>query len=175
MKFKAFYKKYKPQAIVVLILLLSAGALAFMQSAGLKISPTQHESDNTPVTATLTTPTSTSPSPVPPKKTSTPTRTTKDIFAYQKAVTEYANRRLQFDSCVQVPATVTYKAGMQIMLDGRSADPQTIHIDTHTYALNGFDFKIITLDKVKATTVMRVSCESQGSPQYNIGKITIYP
>ena len=98
----------------------------------------------------------TSPSPTPsatPKKVATPkpaaqsAATSSNTTDYTRLATDFikVGGLIQFnDRCQPTPGQLTIKAGSQVMLDNRSTVAKTIKLDTVSYSLPAFTYRIIT-------------------------------
>ena len=80
--------------------------------------------------------------------------------SYNKAVVQYADKRIQFQqSCQTVPNNVVYKNGVTLMLDNRASITHTIKIDSKTYVIGAYDYTIVTLSNTKLPHTILVDCD----------------
>jgi hypothetical protein len=105
------------------------------------------------------------------KKPAAPAATAK--LTYQQTVEKFAGRRIQFDSCTTPQRQFTFKSGTQIMLDGKSADPQEIRIDKQVIRLDGYGYKLVTLRNTTLPHTITVDCTTAGQPAYNVTTIVL--
>jgi len=94
---------------------------------------------------------------------------------YQEEIENYEGRRIQFTNCQATPSAITFKNGTQIMLDGKSEDPQRILINNRAIILYGYDVAYVTLRSNEAPITVSVDCEWLGSTQYNIAELLLQP
>lgn len=96
---------------------------------------------------------------------------------YQLAIENYANHRLQFDNCVMVYPMIsaTFKSGSEILIEGKSLDPQIVHFAGSEIVLQGPDISLMQLPTVATVTTFDIDCEMLDDRQYNVGRITLYP
>ena len=81
-------------------------------------------------------------------------------IAYNNALVQYADRRIQLDkNCQATPNNVTYKDNTGIMIDNRSAQTRTIKVGT-TFTIKPWGFKIVVLPDIylKSKTIL-VDCD----------------
>ncbi len=89
---------------------------------------------------------------------------------YSQLVNEYADRRIQFDdSCQAKPANTTFKVGIKIMFDNRSAQPRTIKIGNITYSFTPYGYRILTLSSQNLPDALSINCDSS----VNVGRILL--
>lgn len=98
---------------------------------------------------------------------------------YQIAIDNYnkGGRLLQFENCEARPLipSITFAGGTEIMVDGKSADPQTLYIFGQTIQFQGYDFEFITTPKVTQTETYNIDCAVNGTRYYNVAKIIVQP
>ncbi len=70
-------------------------------------------------------------------------KTAKPFASYQKALESY-QYKFQFVNCTAVPAKLTFKQGVKVMLDNRDAVARTIGIGNTKYTIQAYDFVIAT-------------------------------
>jgi len=92
-------------------------------------------------------------------------------LTYQQVVDKYQNTRLQFSqNCQALPATgITFKNGMSVMFDNRTAEKHIISLDGTGYVIGPYGFIILTLSYKTLPHTVRIDCDSQ----YNVGNILI--
>lgn len=107
------------------------------------------------------------PSPIVKKQKSVPTPVPK---TYTELVKEYVDRRIQFDqNCQMSPNSVTYKNGVSMMLDNRSAETKKITVGGTNYSIGGYGYKIITLSSKNLPNELWFNCNSAT----NIGRVLL--
>lgn len=96
---------------------------------------------------------------------------------YEIATENYQGYRMHFENCVATSPLVgaTLTSGTVIMLEGKSADPQTIYLAGGQYVLHGYDFMLIKVPTVTKVQKFYVDCEMLDQRQYKIATLTIYP
>lgn len=119
----------------------------------------------------------TPPAVTPPTTTTSSTSATKNVpkkgvtqvspstptqgLSYTKAVALYGSRRIQFnDLCQPEPSASNFRNGDAVMFDNRSSKPLTFALDSVSYKLAGYSFRIITLRASKLPYTMRIDCGS---------------
>ncbi len=103
---------------------------------------------------------------VAPSKGGTATQTQ----TYTKLVTQYKDRRIQFDAmCQAKPNNVTYKNGTSVMFDNRSGDARIITIGGVKYSFPGYGYKILTLSSPILPKTLLLSCGAA----VNVGQILL--
>lgn len=70
-------------------------------------------------------------------------KTAQPIQNYQKALETYPYK-LQFVNCASLPAKLTFKQGVRVMLDNRDPKAHVIAFGKNKYTVNAYDFTIIT-------------------------------
>lgn len=70
-------------------------------------------------------------------------KTAKPFASYEKALESY-QYKFQFVNCTAIPAKLTFKQGVKVMLDNRDAVARTIGIGTTKYTIQAYDFVIAT-------------------------------
>jgi hypothetical protein len=102
-------------------------------------------------------------------------RSDDDAVVYQRDVTAYQGKLIQFENCQSLLSNYTFKSGTKIMLDGKSPDPQIITVGAKSVTLNGFDYAFVTLESATEPKTIDVDCRTQDQAQYNVAKILIQP
>ncbi|KKT37583.1 MAG: hypothetical protein UW27_C0014G0004 [Parcubacteria group bacterium GW2011_GWA1_44_13] len=101
----------------------------------------------------------------PPVVTATPA-----LGNYSQLVTEYRDRRVQFNNiCQMSPSALTYKNGTKIMLDNRSSESRVVTIDGTPYNFSGYSYRFVTLSSNTLPRTLAVNC----GPSINVGVITL--
>lgn len=96
--------------------------------------------------------------------------TANQAQTYTRLVTEYKDRRIQFDMrCQAVPSNITYKNGTQVMFDNRSGDARVITIGGVKYNFPGYGYKIITLSSQTLPKNILLSCGAA----VNVGQVLL--
>lgn len=89
---------------------------------------------------------------------------------YTKLVTQYVDRRIQFDAMCQAhPNNITYKNGTKVMFDNRSGDARIITVGGVKYNFSGYGYKILTLYSSKLPKTLLLSCGAT----VNVGQILL--
>lgn len=70
-------------------------------------------------------------------------KTTKPLATYEKALESY-QYKFQFVNCTAIPAKLTFKQGVKVMLDNRDQFARTIGIGNTKYTIQAYDFVIVT-------------------------------
>lgn len=88
---------------------------------------------------------------VKPVRRSTPTAsvpTVTDTRTYTEMVVAYKDRTIQFNAQCQVPPLTQrgFKVGTDVMLDNRSSETKTITLGGVTHTLNGYGWKVVSLN-----------------------------
>ncbi len=66
---------------------------------------------------------------------------------YTSLLQQYSGRTFQFDDlCHGTPGQMVVKKGQSILLDNRSANPITLRLDTQSYMLAGYGFKVVNVN-----------------------------
>ena len=126
--------------LVVLVVLVGIMLWSWRQPCG--SSPLSYLNSNNP---------SPSPTPVVVKKKTT---ATKSVTApatdaqYGQLASQYgqAGRLIQFDStCHVTPGQLTIKTGSKVMLDNRSAVAKTVKLDSTSYSLPAYNYRVVTV------------------------------
>ena len=79
-------------------------------------------------------------------------------LSYEHALTQYIDKRIQFDSrCQATPSQVTYKNGTSIMLDNRASVARTIKIGS-LVSIPAYGFKIIQISSDTLPATWLVDC-----------------
>ncbi len=84
-------------------------------------------------------------------------------LSYEAALKLYASARIQFgEMCNGISSAQTWKNGMDVMLDNRSAQPRTIHLGIlGNVSIKAWGFKIVKLYVPTPPTVINVDCDGQ--------------
>ncbi len=133
------------------LIVLSIGGLIFLTALILAMTTnkTSTPTETTPSsTAEITVPVDTADEktnakPVVKPTTKTPPKTAQTPEAYQKALATYAYK-IQFVDCAALPAKLTFKQGVKVMLDNRDPKAHTVAFGSFKYAVKAYDFTIIT-------------------------------
>jgi len=65
---------------------------------------------------------------------------------YTALIQQYSDKKVQFNEfCHGIPGQLVVKKGQQILLDNRSADTKTIRLDSQTYVLSGYGYKVVVV------------------------------
>ncbi len=119
-----------------------------------------------------------SPSPTPGKslkaspKTSEPESVSAD---YNTLLKQYVGRYIQFDSlCHGIPGQMVVKKGQSILLDNRSADTKTIKLDSQSYMLPGYNYRIVLIGTTKPLPYsLGIDCKSVNGSTENTAVINV--
>lgn len=125
--------------------ILAVIVIAFSVNAIVKKEPTPVDTtpiEEVPVETPVTTPARRRTTPVASVPTVSDTRT------YTEMIVAYKDRTIQFNAQCQVPPLTQrgFKVGTDVMLDNRSAETKTIIIGGVTHTLNGYGWKVVSLN-----------------------------
>ncbi len=94
----------------------------------------------------------------------------KQTTTYTQLVSDYADRRIQFDMrCQAIPASTTYKNNTKIMFDNRSGDARVITIGGVKYDFTGYGYKILNISGKSLPASISFDCGAA----VNVGNILI--
>lgn len=95
--------------------------------------------------------------------------------SYNDILNQYKGRMIQFNAqCQATPGQMSLKAGEKILIDNRSADSKTIKLDSDTYALAGYNWRVITVKTTKALPYnLGIDCKSVNGTTENSAVIKL--
>ncbi len=96
---------------------------------------------------------------------------TAPVLTYDQALAQYATRRIQFDTnCQATPGNATFKNGVTLMLDNRSAGNRTIHMGSFgDISIKAWGFKIVNLTSSMLPNAIAMDCNGS----QNVAIITL--
>ena len=96
---------------------------------------------------------------------------TPATLSYASALVKYAKTRFQFDeTCQASPTAETFKSGVNVMLDNRSANALSLHLGTiGTFSVKPWGFKIVRLTGTPLPATILVDCNTS----QNVASITL--
>lgn len=93
-------------------------------------------------------------------------KTAQPLQNYQKALEIY-QYKLQFVNCASLPAKLTFKQGVRVMLDNRDPKAHTIAFGNIKYTVKAYDFMIVTAPVANTYTT---TCDGRTVGQIEVQK-----
>ncbi len=94
---------------------------------------------------------------------------------YTTLLRQYVGHEIQFNElCHGVPGQMVVKKGDKVLLDNRSADTKTIKLDSQSYVLPGYNYKVVTVTTSNSLPyLLGIDCKSTNGNTENTAVINI--